>query len=85
MHTGINRQQVCLLIRFYAENLFLATSDGWRLWHGDMMSLFPEGYICKPRRSLCVGLYELCRGTLGVHGKRHNRSDSVFHHRWKIT
>ncbi len=53
VHTGIKGQQVCPLIRFYAEepNESLATSDGSRLWHGDITYPFPPsgngGYVRK--------------------------------------
>ncbi len=52
MHMGIKGRQVHPLIRFYAEEPkieSLATSDGSRLWHGDITSLFPPsgngGYV----------------------------------------
>ncbi len=38
------------VLRWGAENLSLAASDGSRLWHGDITSPFPpsgnEGYVC---------------------------------------
>ncbi len=51
VHTGIKGRQVHPLIRFYARSRdeSLATSDGSRLWHGDIMSPFPPsgngGYV----------------------------------------
>ncbi len=51
VHTGIKGRQVHPLIRFYARSRdeSLATSDGSRLWHGDITSPFPPsgngGYV----------------------------------------
>ncbi len=42
VHTGIKGQQVHPLIRFYAEEPHAKP----RLWHGDITSPFPDGYVC---------------------------------------
>jgi hypothetical protein len=54
----------------------LATSDGSRLWHGDITSPFPpsgnEGYVRnRDVPSLSVTTSYVVT-TYGVHGKRHN-------------
>ncbi len=53
VHTGIKGRQVHPLIRFFTvrkRDESLATSDGSRLWHGDITSPFPPsgngGYVC---------------------------------------
>ncbi len=52
----------------------LATSDGPRLWHKDIMSPFPpsgnEGYV--RNRDFLSFTMSYVMMTLGVYGKRHN-------------
>ncbi len=62
VHTGIKGRQVRPLIRFYAEEprRVLATSDGSRLWHGDITSPFPPsgngGYVRNLDVPICRSL-----------------------------
>ncbi len=54
----------------------LATSDGSRLWHGDITSPFPplgnEGYVRNRDVPYLLVTTSYVVMTLGVHGKRHN-------------
>ncbi len=54
----------------------LATSDGSRLWHGDITSPFPpsgnEGYVRNRDVPYLSVTMSYVVTTLGVHGKHHN-------------
>ncbi len=71
--TGASTLQV---FRWGAKNLSLATSDGSRLWHGDITSPFPtsgnEGYVHNRDVLYLSVTTSYVVMTLGVHGKCHN-------------
>ncbi len=63
----------------------LATSDGLRLWHGDIMSPFPldEGYVRNRDVPYLLVTTSYVVSTLAVHGKRHNPNivTALWHHK----
>ncbi len=71
--TCVWRGDRCILC---TENVSLVTSNGLRLWHGDIMSPFPpsgnKGYIRNRDVPFLSFTSSYVMTALGVHGKRHN-------------